>query len=438
MTDPAHAPEPMGAITGRLGFPERAIAPDQIRPEVVITHLSTVKPLPLEWLWQGYIPAGMITIIDGDPGLGKSMLTLDLVAKVTRGLPMPGSRPESAGRPRGAVLLSAEDDLAHTIVPRLIAAGADLDRVVVVSLRERDGTSREPIITPADLEAVEKAIVEVDAAIVIIDPLVAYLPATASANRDQDVRCTLAPLADLAERTGAAVVVVRHLRKAAADNALYRGGGSIAFIGAARVGLLVALDPDDETEQRRILASLKSNVGPKPPRLIFTVEVHPGQPQPRIVWRGETDHRADDLLVPMDRGERSAIDDAKEFLIELLAGGPVPSREVERQGLEAAISKASLGRAKTLLRVKSTRPEGFTGPWFWALPETYMRNEGRTSSPLEVEDVRAGLRRYGAASTGTADAAADGPSARWHCPAGSGHAPATHPDGTIYCGTCHP
>ena len=265
VTDPAHAPEPMGAITGRLGFPERAIAPDQIRPEVVITHLSTVKPLPLEWLWQGYIPAGMITIIDGDPGLGKSMLTLDLVAKVTRGLPMPGQPAESAGRPRGAVLLSAEDDLAHTIVPRLIAAGADLDRVVVVSLRERDGTSREPIITPADLEAVEKAIVEVDAAIVIIDPLVAYLPATASANRDQDVRRTLAPLADLAERTGAAVVVVRHLRKAAADNALYRGGGSIAFIGAARVGLLrgsrprrrnrTAAHPRQPQEQRRTQAA---------------------------------------------------------------------------------------------------------------------------------------------------------------------------------------
>ena len=280
--------ESAGEVAKRPGSPARAVDLAAPRPSVIITQLSTVEPLALDWLWERYIPAPMITIIDGDPGLGKSLLTIDLIARVTRGSAMPGELPTIAHEPRGAVLLSAEDDLARIIVPRLLAAGANLDLAVVVRMLERDGTTREPLICPDDLAAIEEAIAKVRAAIVVIDPLVAYLPANANANRDQDVRRSLSILADLGERSGASIVGVRHLRKAGADNALYRGGGSIGIIGAARAGLLVAPDPDDPTGQQRIIAVTKNNLGPPPPSLAFRLEVGPGEPQPHVIWLGET------------------------------------------------------------------------------------------------------------------------------------------------------
>jgi hypothetical protein len=417
-------------------------------PEVIITRLSSVEPLSLDWLWPGYIPAGMITILEGDPGLGKSLVTLDLVARVSCGRELPGQPPGLVGKPRGAVLLSAEDDLARTIRPRLDSAGADVDRVAVVTLRERDGTTREPVICPADLREIEKAITAVDAALLVIDPLVAYLPDTVNANRDQDVRRSLSPLADLGERTGTAIVAVRHLRKAGADNPIYRGGGSIGIIGAARAGLLVARDPDDPTGERRIIAATKNNLGPLPPSLAFTVALRPGEPHPHIAWQGETTHRAADLLAPVEGGERGACDDAEAFLRELLSAGPVPAREVPREARAAGIAPRTLERAKGRLGVKSIRPGGFTGPWFWRLPESYIANERRTSPPTTVGDVRGDLAMYTPDRTGVNGAGkatdgsgpAEGTVPAWRCPAdpGSGHAPAIRPDGALYCGTCHP
>jgi archaellum biogenesis ATPase FlaH len=416
-------------------------------PEVIITRLSSLEPLSLDWLWPGYIPAGMLAILDGDPGLGKSLLTLDLVARVTRGWAMPGQPPSLASKPRGGVVLSAEDDLARTILPRLIAAGADVHRVAVVALREH-GTTREPVICLEDLSAVEQAIAEVDAAILVIDPLVAFLSDTVNANRDQDVRRSLSLLADLAERTGTAVVAVRHLRKSGADNPIYRGGGSIGIIGAAREGLLVARDPDDPTRERRIIAVTKSNLGPLPSSLAFTVVVAPGESHPNIAWQGETTHQAADLLATVDEDERGASDEAEDFLRELLAAGSVPAREVQREARAAGIAPRTLERAKGRLGVKSTRPDGFTGPWFWTLPEPYIANGRRTSPPVNVGDVRGDLAIYrpdearaqdaGKAAAGSG--AAEGTAPAWCCPAdpGSGHVPAVRPDGALYCGTCHP
>lgn len=436
-----------GEVAKRIDLRVRAAELAPPGPEVIITRLSSVEPRSLDWLWLGYIPAGMLTILDGDPGLGKSLLTLDLVARVTRGRAMPGQAPGIATKPRGAVVLSAEDDLARTILPRLIAAGADVDRVAVVALREH-GTTREPVICLEDLSAIEQAIAEVDAAILVIDPLVAFLSDTVNANRDQDVRRSLSLVADLAERTGTAVVAVRHLRKSGADNAMYRGGGSIGIIGAAREGLLVARDPDDPTGERRIIAVTKSNLGPLPSSLAFTVAVAPGEPHPHIAWQGESTHRAADLLAPVDEGGHGASDEAEEFLRDLLAAGSVPAREVQREARGAGIAKHTLERAKGRLQVKSVRPDGFTGPWFWTLPEPYIANKSRTSPHLTVGDVPGDLAVYGADKAGvnSAGKAADGSEAAeatvpaWCCPAdpGFGHVPAIRPDGALYCGTCHP
>ena len=432
-------------------------------PEMVVTRLSSVVALPLDWLWPGYIPAGMLTILDGDPGLGKSLLTLDLAARVTGGWPMPPVRVDQqhgGHEQRGAVLLSAEDDLARTIRPRLDAAAADVDMIAVVTLRERDGTTREPVITANDLVAVELAIREVDAALLVVDPLVAYLPDAVNTNRDHDVRRSLALLADLAERSGAAVVAVRHLRKTGADNPLYRGGGSIGIIGAARAGLLVARDPKDASGDRRVIAVTKSNLGPLPSSLAFTVEAVTNAAQPRVVWQGESPlHAADLLVTSADRSGRSAQDDAVDFLRDLLIDGPVPSTEVYAVAAAAGIASHTLERAKKDLGVRSVRPEGFTGPWSWALPAPYIAKEPRTSPRMKDGEVRQRVARYGAdaglagsqdGGAGGSPAAsrardggqfrADGTVAGWRCTVdlGTGHVPALRSDGSVYCGTCHP
>jgi hypothetical protein len=416
--------------------------PGPVAPVAVITRLSSVVPLPLDWLWPGYVPAGMTTLLDGDPGLGKSLLTLDLAARVTCGAPMPGEPAGTVHAPRGVVLLSAEDDPARTIRPRLDAAGADPHLVAIVGIREADGTTREPAISAADLAAVEAAIREVDAALLLVDPLMAYLPDTVNANRDQDVRRSLALLADLGQRTGVAVLAIRHLRKTGAENPLYRGGGSIGIIGAARGGLLVARDPDDPSGERRVLAVNKSNLGPMTGSLAFGVVVAPGATQPTVAWQGDSAHRVSDLLEPAaDRGARGARDEAMEFLRDVLADGPVAADTVKTAAMAAGITRHTLERAKADLHVRSVRPNGFTGPWSWALPTPYIATEVRTSPGENGGDVPDQLAMYGASAVGDDSLPPAGETgAGWRCGAdhGAGHVPARRPDGSLYCGTCHP
>ncbi|MDP6582331.1 MAG: AAA family ATPase, partial [Vicinamibacterales bacterium] len=216
--------------------------------------LSDVTPERVEWLWLGRIPSGKVTLIDGDPGLGKSALTTDLAARVSTGRPMPDGEPCEAG---GVVILTAEDALADTVRPRLDAAGANSTRIIAVPTVGTGEDEHMPSV-PGDLGAIEVAIQRVDARLVIIDPLMAYLGGEVNSHRDQDVRRALAPIAQLAERTGVAVLIIRHLNKDQGGKAIYRGGGSIGISGAARSVLLVAEDPDDL--DRRILVPVKANL----------------------------------------------------------------------------------------------------------------------------------------------------------------------------------
>src|SRR5262245_4712530 len=170
--------------------------------------LSSVQPERVEWLWPGRIPLGKLTIIDGDPGLGKSVLTLDLAARVTRGQAMP-CEPREPGEecePAGVVLLSAEDGLADTIRPRLEAAGAHVDRVLAIESVPVGEGSRPPVL-PDDIPLVRLACRRMEAKLVIVDPLMAYISAEHSAHKDQDIRRAMHPLAQMADETGVAVVV---------------------------------------------------------------------------------------------------------------------------------------------------------------------------------------------------------------------------------------
>ncbi len=355
-------------------------------PESVGTLLSEVEPERVEWLWPGRIPKGKVSLIEGDPGTGKSALTIDLGARVSAGKKLPDETPCEVA---GVVLLSAEDGPADTIRPRLDAAGADPSKVLALTtLYDAEGQERMLSI-PDDVPFIERGIERVGAGLVVIDPLVAFLPKNVDANKDQDVRRALAPLAVLAERTGAAVVVVRHLNKGTGGKALYRGGGSIGIIGAARSALLVAKDPQDE--DRRVLAAQKNNLSKPAPSLSFSLEDTANRAA-RVVWGGESPLDASQLLAaPPDGGVRTAEAEAKGFLRELLADGPVPVEEVFEEARLARIAEKTLRRAKTALGVVSER-EGKPGKqgggrWLWALPGVKVaKPDGWPSKQAEASD----------------------------------------------------
>ena len=329
-----------------------------------LVRLADVTPEAVEWLWPGRVPLGKLSILEGDPGLGKSTAALDLAARASRGEPLPGG---GLFGPCPVVLLSAEDGLGDTIRPRLDAAGADVARIFALrAVVAADGAESLPTID-GNLDAIADAVRKTGARLVVIDPLMAYLGGDVNTYRDQDVRRALAPLSKMADDTGAAVLVVRHLTKGGGAASIYRGGGSIGIVGAARSALLVAKDPEDE--ERRIVASVKSNLSKPPASLAYRVEEAPNG-APRLSWEGEVEITANELLAaqaPEAEGGRPR-DEAVSFLARYLASGPRFSDAVLRDAQAARISEKTLRRAKETLGVVAVKA-GFSGAWKWRLPE---------------------------------------------------------------------
>jgi hypothetical protein len=347
-----HAPEGNGKA------PPAVVTP-------VVQRLADVVAERVDWLWPGRIPLAKLTVLDGDPGLGKSTLTLDLAARLSTGGTMPdGHRlPEAAG----VVLLTAEDGLADTVKPRLDAASADCARIVALT-DVRDGTEPVPVSLPAHLPALRVAVEQVAARLVIVDPLMAFLGSTVDSWRDQDIRRALRPLVTMAEETGAAVLVIRHLTKRPGGQAIYRGGGSIGIVGAARSGLVVARDPADDGSV--VLAASKSNLCAPPPSLRYQLVSEGPHGVARVEWLGASQHTADQLMAgPADPDERSAIDTAVAFLQDALDDGPKPVREVIRDARAEGIAPRTLDRARAQLGVRSV-PSGFGGPRTLTLPDS--------------------------------------------------------------------
>lgn len=327
---------------------------------------SDIPMVPITWLWRGRIAAGMLAILDGDPGLGKSTLLSDLTARITRGMPMPGEDIGSA--PAGVVLISFEEHQGAVMTPRLVAAGADLCRVAIWNLDDVSFNLVDSLAVLADM------IRAVGAKLVVIDPLMAALPTSLNAHRDQDVRSVLAPLSKLAENTSAAILMVRHLNKAGGVSAVYRGGGSIGIIAAARTGLTLATDPKlddaDEDDGSRVLATSKCNVGRAAPslrlRIVSAPSPAPGIEVARAEWGTTCKESADNLLQPSE--ERSAIAQAMVFVRDLMKDGPLPA-SIALEALAAnGITDRTASRARKKLGVIAKR-EGIKGKWWWHLPE---------------------------------------------------------------------
>jgi len=352
-----------------------------------ITRLSDVPPERVRWLWHGRVALGKVGLIDGDPGDGKSTLTIDLAARVSTGRAMPDGTP-GLGYGAGVVLLSAEDGLADTIRPRLDAAGGDASCVVALECAT-DG-ERERGVTLTDLPMIEAAIARVNARLVIVDPLMAYLGSETNSYRDQDVRGILAPLARLAERTGVAILVVRHFSKAVGGKVIHKGGGSVGIVGAVRTAMMVARDPEDPEGPRRILAQTKSNIAVFPPALAFHME-ETANGMARVAWEGATAHTAAELVaVSPDGEERGALDEACEVLRQILVNGQIDVGTAMVEAKNAGISERTLKRAKKSLGVVSTR-NGFGkgAVWFWELPPEGEHHRLPTE-PIECQSKRDG------------------------------------------------
>jgi hypothetical protein len=291
------------------------------------------------------------------------------------------------------LLLNAEDDARDTIRPRVAAAGGDPERVHILAAPGL-GLDRLPRF-PDDVRALEEAVHEHAAALVVIDPMMAFLPPAVSANSDQSVRAALTPLASLAAGTDASVLFVRHLRKSGGASAIYRGSGSIGIVGAVRTGLMVARHPDDP--DLRVLTLCKTNIGPPGPSLGFKLARRESG-QTFVDWTGPVDVTADDLFgasLPLRAGHRPR-ERACEWLRTFLAEGPRRTPEVYAAAKAAGIPERTLERVKALVGVTSeARHTAGKREWWWSDPaaERARRTRvpfGRTDElpPLgRVEDL---------------------------------------------------
>lgn len=338
--------------------------------------LAEVTPVRIQWLWPGWLAAGKLALLDGDPGCGKSTLAVEVAARVTSGAPLPDEDKDVRHDPASVVLLTAEDGIADTVVPRLIAAGADRQRVRAyekVHYRDDEGVLRRRLpVLPTDLDRLAHMIHAMEARLVIVDVFFAYLATTVNSWRDQDVRQVLAAMGDVAEATGATFLLLRHLNKSGGGPAVYRGGGSIGITGAARTALAAAFDPRDETRSRRVMAVVKSNVGQLPRPLTYTIVEDPMASAGRVAWQGPCDITADELLTwrAPGGGKATVVDSAGSWLAEVLAEGPVAYQELITLGRLEGFDANALKRAATQLGVVIRRVgSGKEHHSVWELPD---------------------------------------------------------------------
>jgi len=339
----------------------------------IIVSLADVKPLPIDWLWFNRIPLGMLTLVLGDPGLGKSFLTLYMASRVSTG----GAWPDRDGipdncAPKGSVvILTAEDDLAHVVRPRLDALGADVTKIdALEGVKIKDENDREHceyFNLQRDLPALQQAVrSQKDTKLVVIDPLSAYLGGRIDSHKDAEVRSVLRPLVELAEQCGVAVVGVTHLNKNANGKAVYRAMGSLAFLAAARTCWLVTTDPNDPDSKRRLLTPAKHNVLIEPTGLAF--EIVDG----KVIFENEPiDITADEALGTTGTIEAPALNEAKQWLSgQVTTGKTMAATEVYKQAKERGISKRTLERAKKELHIVSyPLSEAGKKVWFWGTEE---------------------------------------------------------------------
>lgn len=349
---------------------ERAII-----PFVELIPAKGLQPVAVRWIFPGYLARGKFHVLAGAPGTGKTTIAMHLGASITTGRPFPtGWTPQ-----RGSLLIwTGEDDPADTLVPRLLAAGADLDKVHFVGDTREDG-ERRPFDPSRDVTLLEEAAADItDLALIVIDPIVSAVGG--DSHKNAEVRRGLAPLVDLAARMNAALLGITHYSKGTGGREpLERVTGSIAFGALARVVLgTVRMAAEEGQPQRMMLARAKSNIGPDGGGFIYAFEQidlpdFPGVSASRIVWGASVEGTARELLAEPDtesRREAPAREEAEQWLRELIEAGPVRTEEIKAEAKAAGMTWATVRRAKENIGAKAIR-QGFgeDGGWYWKLPD---------------------------------------------------------------------
>ena len=327
------------------------------RPALRSSRMSEVEPRQVHFLWRPYLPLGKLTLLEGDPGQGKSWVTAAIAACGSVGRGLPGME---AFEPFASLFFSTEDGKADTFRPRLDALGADSARVY---------GHDQPLYldTPEGMAEIEREIAGRGPRLVVIDSVMSFVGARVDVYRANEVRAVLAPLAKLGERYGCAILALRHITKSRSGRAIYAGQGSIDFTATARSVLLAGSSAQDPGEHA--LLHIKSNVSALGASLGYRVD------EGGFAWTGVTHLTAADLLAAEAAGEeRAADEEARRFLCELLAAAPLPARQVFEEARKAGISEITLRRAKAregVIVEKVGFQEG--ARWVWSIPSTSRR-----------------------------------------------------------------
>ena len=330
-------------IPNRNYFKSTVLKEPPKKDSVKIIRMSDVELTPVNWLWKPYLPFGKLSVLQGNPGEGKTYFAMHLAAACTNGKLLPNME---RLEPFNVIYQTAEDGLGDTVKPRLIEAGADLDRVLVID-------DSDVQLTLSD-ERIEKAIIENNARLVIIDPIQAYLGADADMNRANEVRPIFMRLGQVAQRTGCAILLIGHLNKAAGMQSLQRGLGSIDIAAAVRSVLFIGKLKHDPT--MRILTHEKSSLAPPGVSLAFSLGDEGG-----FRWVGEYDITADEMLSGIEPQRETKTQQAKDLICTLLAGGKqVLSEDIDKAALERGIPGRTVRDAKRELgdALKSKIVEG--------------------------------------------------------------------------------
>ena len=330
-------------ILNRDYFKSTVLKEPPKKDSVKIIRMSDVELTPVDWLWKPYLPFGKLSVLQGNPGEGKTYFAMHLAAACTNGKLLPNME---RLEPFNVIYQTAEDGLGDTVKPRLIEAGADLDRVLVID-------DSEVQLTLSD-ERIEKAIVENNARLVIIDPIQAYLGADVDMNRANEVRPIFMRLGQVAQRTGCAILLIGHLNKAAGMQSLQRGLGSIDIAAAVRSVMFIGKLKHDPT--MRILTHEKSSLAPPGASLAFSLGDEGG-----FRWVGEYDITADEMLSGIEPQRETKTQQAKDLICALLAGGKqVLSEDIDKAALDKGIPSRTVRDAKRELgdALKSKIVEG--------------------------------------------------------------------------------
>jgi RecA-family ATPase len=331
--------------------PSQSVTGQVCRPALV--QLSDVEPKPVDWLWEPYLPAGMLALLSGDPGSGKTFLSLAISAALSN-----GRTPYKlqAREPVSTLYLSLENSAEHVVRPRFDLLKGDCSRFQLLQGSIGDENQINGTISLADTSLLEQAIVEAKAELMIIDPLQSFLGADVDFHRCNETRPILDALGYLASKHNCCVLLLRHLSKSSGGRAIHRGLGSIDLTGAARTELLAGTAPDDPN--RRALVQIKNNLGPYGDSLGYSIDEN------GFAWTGKSELTSSDLLASdFETEARSDIAYAIDFLQKELASGPRLQKELVQQ---SGLGERTLQRAAQKMGLKKQRA-GEHGPWIWSL-----------------------------------------------------------------------